>query len=70
MSDLFDTLPDQTASGPRPLADRLRPKSLNEVIGQEQVLGPITMAWAIALGSLLLIPLCHVLILVQLPMPC
>ncbi|MCA0922714.1 replication-associated recombination protein A [Pseudooceanicola nanhaiensis] len=50
MSDLFDTGPgtdpsDTQAAGggrlaPRPLADRLRPASLAEVIGQEQVLGP------------------------------
>jgi len=41
MADLFDThgrQPPDTA--PRPLADRLRPKTLGEVIGQEQVLGP------------------------------
>lgn len=39
MSDLFgaSTVVD---SGHRPLADRLRPKSLAEVIGQRQVLGP------------------------------
>lgn len=39
MADLFDT----GASAPakmQPLADRLRPKTLGEVIGQEQVLGP------------------------------
>ncbi len=40
MADLFDTgtteVPD---TAPRPLADRLRPKSLDQVIGQEQVLG-------------------------------
>ena len=41
MADLFDTAPDATPrnEGPRPLADRLRPKSLSEVIGQEHVLG-------------------------------
>ena len=40
MSDLFDQAPDAIPEGaPRPLADRLRPKSLSEVIGQEQVLG-------------------------------
>ncbi len=39
MPDLFDT----GAAAPsknQPLADRLRPKSLGDVIGQEQVLGP------------------------------
>lgn len=34
MTGLFE------ASAPRPLADRLRPKSLDEVVGQEHVLGP------------------------------
>ena len=41
MSDLFDSttsaVPD---SAHRPLADRLRPRALSEVIGQEQILGP------------------------------
>ena len=39
MPDLFDTkgVPD---TAPRPLADRLRPATLRDVIGQEQVLGP------------------------------
>ncbi|WP_172299138.1 replication-associated recombination protein A [Pseudoruegeria sp. HB172150] len=41
MADLFDTSPDTPhKEAPRPLADRLRPQSLDEVIGQEQVLGP------------------------------
>lgn len=43
MADLFDTAgePQQRKDGgPRPLADRLRPQSLGEVIGQPQVLGP------------------------------
>ncbi|MBU2980269.1 replication-associated recombination protein A [Lentibacter algarum] len=42
MADLFDNganQPDAT-SGPRPLADRLRPQNLGDVIGQEQVIGP------------------------------
>ena len=39
MADLFDTAP-AASSGPRPLADRLRPKTLGEVIGQGHVLGP------------------------------
>ncbi|WP_425099979.1 replication-associated recombination protein A [Tropicibacter sp. S64] len=38
MADLFDT-PDASSNAPRPLADRLRPKTLGEVIGQAQVLG-------------------------------
>jgi len=39
MADLFDE-PGAEDKAPRPLADRLRPKTLGEVIGQEQVLGP------------------------------
>ncbi|MFT6022469.1 MAG: putative ATPase [Ascidiaceihabitans sp.] len=38
MADLFGDQP--VADMPRPLADRLRPQSLAEVIGQTQVLGP------------------------------
>ncbi len=40
MADLFDQTasPDQAAAA-RPLADRLRPRALSDVIGQEQVLG-------------------------------
>jgi len=39
MSDLFEAggLPDDA---PRPLADRLRPSSLSEVVGQEHLTGP------------------------------
>jgi putative ATPase len=41
MADLFDTGDAPPPSGaPRPLADRLRPQTLAEVIGQDQVLGP------------------------------
>jgi putative ATPase len=41
MADLFDTAAAQPAPGaPRPLADRLRPRTLAEVIGQAHVLGP------------------------------
>ena len=40
MTDLFSASAESLASGPRPLADRLRPQNLAEVIGQEQVLGP------------------------------
>ena len=30
----------ETPAGPRPLADRLRPRSLDEVVGQDHLLGP------------------------------
>ncbi len=41
MADLFDSGGKDEAKGaPRPLADRLRPQRLDQVIGQEQVLGP------------------------------
>ncbi|HLQ18583.1 MAG TPA: AAA family ATPase, partial [Tabrizicola sp.] len=57
MADLFD-MPAQPDSGPRPLADRLRPKTLSEVIGQEKVLsreGPLgAMLAAGSLSSLIL----------------
>lgn len=57
MADLFDT-PKQDSNGPRPLADRLRPRSLSQVIGQEKVLsrdGPLgAMLAARSLSSLIL----------------
>ncbi|MBW0158945.1 replication-associated recombination protein A [Sedimentimonas flavescens] len=40
MSDLFDSQPAKEAPSHRPLADRIRPQHLSEVIGQEHVLGP------------------------------
>jgi putative ATPase len=55
MADLFDSLPGpvpgtfsakpasapgERLAGPRPLADRLRPRALAEVVGQDHVLGP------------------------------
>ncbi len=43
MADLFDTAPTgdpPTGKGPRPLADRLRPARLEDVIGQDHILGP------------------------------
>ncbi|WP_298853773.1 replication-associated recombination protein A [uncultured Ruegeria sp.] len=54
MSDLFDTGSTEPAASPhRPLADRLRPQSLAEVIGQEQVLGPeAPLGVMLASGSL------------------
>ncbi|GGE17081.1 ATPase AAA [Primorskyibacter flagellatus] len=49
MPDLFD----QSAEAPRPLADRLRPRTLAEVIGQQQVLGPeAPLGIMLASGSL------------------
>jgi putative ATPase len=46
MADLFDTradpapVPRGVPAATRPLADRLRPRRLDEVVGQEHVLGP------------------------------
>lgn len=44
MADLFDTAPDDGAPAPReanrPLADRIRPARLSDVVGQGKVLGP------------------------------
>ncbi len=59
MSDLFDSSAATADSGaPRPLADRLRPARLADVVGQEQVLGPEAplgaMLAAGTLGSLIL----------------
>ncbi|MCX7566839.1 replication-associated recombination protein A [Sulfitobacter sp. F26169L] len=57
MADLFGAAPAARDSSHRPLADRLRPKSLGEVIGQQQVLGPdaplSVMLESGALGSLI-----------------
>ncbi len=41
MADLFDTAPEPAPDDlSRPLADRLRPRSLRDVIGQDRVIGP------------------------------
>lgn len=40
MADLFDTPSSAAPGAPRPLADRLRPKRLAEVVGQGKVLSP------------------------------
>jgi putative ATPase len=40
MPDLFDLAAGPVPDAPRPLADRLRPASLRDVIGQEKVLSP------------------------------
>ncbi|MGI3183799.1 replication-associated recombination protein A [Nioella aestuarii] len=59
MADLFERAPssDTNAAGPRPLADRLRPRALSEVIGQGHLLGPDgslrVMLDAGSLGSLI-----------------
>lgn len=69
MADLFDSTPEgapagngtpegaETSGAPRPLADRLRPTALNEVIGQRQVIGPdaplTVMLEAGSLGSII-----------------
>src|SRR5437660_7257678 len=37
---LFQALPDQRNKGARPLADRMRPRTLDEFVGQEQILSP------------------------------
>ena len=53
MADLFDSSTPSAPAGPRPLADRLRPQTLGEVIGQEQVLGPdAPLGVMLASGSL------------------
>jgi putative ATPase len=55
MADLFDQERDETAGAAalRPLADRLRPRRLSEVIGQDQVLGPdAPLTTMLASGSL------------------
>ncbi|MEO6298313.1 MAG: replication-associated recombination protein A [Paracoccaceae bacterium] len=57
MPDLFDT-PSTATKAPSPLADRLRPRALSEVIGQSHVLspeGPLgSMIAAHSLSSLIL----------------
>ncbi|MCC5966677.1 MAG: replication-associated recombination protein A [Natronohydrobacter sp.] len=40
MADLFDRNDPAPPDAPRPLADRLRPRALSEVIGQDKALGP------------------------------
>ncbi len=39
MADLFDTTASAETNAPRPLADRLRPTALDQVIGQDHLLG-------------------------------
>ncbi len=40
MADLFAKEEEMAANKNRPLADRLRPNSLNEVVGQDHIIGP------------------------------
>jgi putative ATPase len=58
MADLFDQAPTSEPNAPRPLADRLRPRVLADVVGQEKVLspdGPLgAMLTASSLSSLIL----------------
>src|SRR5689334_22405796 len=37
---LFQALPEQQGKGARPLADRMRPRTLDEFVGQEHIAGP------------------------------
>ena len=38
--DLFDPPPSATPAAPAPLADRMRPRTLDEVVGQQHLIGP------------------------------
>ena len=38
--DLFDAPPPATPAAPAPLADRIRPRTLDEVVGQQHLIGP------------------------------
>ena len=38
--DLFDPPPSATPAAPAPLADRIRPRTLDEVVGQQHLIGP------------------------------
>jgi len=40
MADLFQSPPGAADGAPRPLADRLRPAALSEVVGQDHLIGP------------------------------
>jgi putative ATPase len=57
MADLFRREDEEPVAGYRPLADRLRPKSLAEVTGQEHLTGPdgaiIRMIESKSLGSMI-----------------
>ena len=40
MADLFSHQRDQTLARIAPLAERMRPRSLDDFVGQEAILGP------------------------------
>ncbi len=50
MSDLFGAQPDKAAAL-KPLADRLRPKTIDDVIGQDQILSPDAPLGAMLAGG-------------------
>jgi len=50
MSDLFGTQPDKAAAL-KPLAERLRPKTIDDVIGQDQILSPDAPLGAMLAGG-------------------
>lgn len=52
-SEADEPAPSSPTTGPRPLADRLRPRQLEEVVGQDHLLGPEgTLRRMLARGSL------------------
>ena len=54
MTSLFEAAGLET-SAPRPLADRLRPKALGDVVGQDHLVGPDgTLTRLLAAGRLAL----------------
>lgn len=40
MESLFADTPEDSAAAPRPLADRLRPAALSDIVGQDHLIGP------------------------------
>jgi putative ATPase len=40
--DLFETAPEESVSPRSPLAERMRPRTLDEIVGQDEVIGPGT----------------------------
>ena len=50
MSDLFGAQPDKAAAL-KPLAERLRPKTIDDVIGQDQILSPDAPLGAMLAGG-------------------